>query len=107
VAKKFRVEVTATAEADIDEIWDYIASDNPRTASDFILRMEAQIGDLECFPERCPRVPESRLLGERYRHLLFGQYRAIFRIVGDRVIVMRVLHGARLLDTKVLEGLTK
>ncbi|MGY6213511.1 hypothetical protein ACW73L_00005, partial [Methylolobus aquaticus] len=33
------------------------------------------------------------LLGERYRHLLFGHYRAIFKTSGDRVIVLRVLHG--------------
>jgi plasmid stabilization system protein ParE len=104
VAKTFRVEITTTAEADIAEIWEYIAQDNPETATDFILRLEEKIGTLENFPERCPRVPESRLLGAAYRHLLFGQYRAIFKIAGDRVIVMRVLHGARLLDTKMLEG---
>jgi len=107
VAKTFRVEITATAEADVAEIWEYIAQDNPEAASDFILRLEEQIGALENFPERCPRVPENRLLGARYRHLLFGHYRAIFKIAGDRVIVMRVLHGARLLDTKMLEGLAK
>lgn len=107
MARKFRVEITATAEADVAEIWEYIAQDNPDTASVFILRMENQIGALERFPERCPRLPESRLLGERYRHLLFGQYRAIFKIAGNRVIVMRVLHGARLLHTKILEGLAR
>ncbi|MGH8605051.1 MAG: type II toxin-antitoxin system RelE/ParE family toxin [Gammaproteobacteria bacterium] len=105
MAKTFRVEITATAEADVAEIWAYIAHDNSEAASAFILRLEEKIGTLENFPERRPRVPESRLLGTRYRHLLFGHYRAIFKIAGDRVIVMRVLHGARLLDTKILEGL--
>lgn len=107
MTKRFRVEITATAEADVTEIWEYIAQDNPVTASAFILRMEEQIDTLEHFPERCARVPESHLLSERYRHLLFGHYRAIFKIAGDRVIVMRVLHGARLLDTKILKGLAK
>ncbi len=103
----FRVEITATAEADVAEIRDYIAHDSPEAATAFILRLEAQIDTLEKFPERCPRVPESRLLGTAYRHLLMGSYRAIFKISGDRVIVLRVLHGARLLDTQMLEGLTK
>ncbi len=107
MVKKFRVEITATAAADVAEIWEYIARDNSGAATDFILRMEEQIDTLERFPERCARVPESRLLGERYRHLLIGPYRAILKIAGDRVIVMRVLHGARLLDTKMLEGLAK
>lgn len=105
MAKTFRVEITATAEADVAEIWAYIAHDNSEAASAFILCLEEKISTLENFPERCPRVPESRLLGARYRHLLFGHYRAIFKIAGDRVIVMRVLHGTRLLDTKILEGL--
>jgi toxin ParE1/3/4 len=103
VAGKFRVEITATAEADVADIWESIAQDDPDMASAFILRMQERIGGLERFPERRARVPESHLLGERYRHLLFGQYRAIFMIAGDRVIVMRVPHGARLLDTKLLE----
>lgn len=94
-----------TAEADVAEIWEYIAQDNPVAATDFILLLEEKLDTLENFPERCPRVPESRLLGARYRHLLLGHYRAIFKIAEDRVIVMRVLHSARLLDIKMLEGL--
>ena len=107
MAKTFRVEITATAEADVAEIWEYIAHDSPEAATAFILHLEAQIDTLEKFPEHCPRVPESRLLGTTYRHLLIGSYRAIFKISGDRVIVLRVLHGARLLDTQMLEGLVK
>ena len=103
----YRVEITATAEADVAGIWDYIAQDSPAAASAFILRLDEQIGALERFPKRCPYVPESRLLGERYRQLLFGHYRAIFKIAGDRVIVLRVLHGARLLDTKLLKGASR
>jgi len=47
-------------------------------------------------------VPENELLGATYRHLLYGNYRTIFKIVGSRVIILRVLHGARLLDTGIL-----
>ena len=100
--KKFRVDLTASAEADTSEIWDYIAQDNPEAATAFILRLEEQIGTLEMFPQRCPLIPESELLGAAYRHLLFGNYRIIFKITGDTVIVMRILHGARLLDTDIL-----
>ncbi len=101
---RFRVEVTSAAEADISEIWEYIAHDDPGAASAFILRMEEQIGTLEGFPERCPLVPENELLGTSYRHLLYGNYRTIFKVAGSRVIIMRVLHGARLLDWTMLEG---
>ena len=102
MGRTFRVEITATAEADVAEIWEYIAGDNPETATVFVSRLEAQIDTLESFPERCAPIPESGLIRDTYRHLLIGHYRAIFKILGDRVIVMRVVHGARLLDTKML-----
>jgi plasmid stabilization system protein ParE len=103
VQKKIRVDITAAAEADTSEIWDYIAQDNPEAATAFIMRLEEQIGTLKKFPPRCSIVPESELIAAAYRHLLFGNYRIIFKIVGARVIVMRILHGARLLDTGILE----
>jgi toxin ParE1/3/4 len=107
VPKKCKVDITASAEADIAAIWDYIAQDNPTSAATFILRLEEQIGALEALPERCPLVPESEYLGVLYRHQIFGQYRTIFKIAGARVIIMRVIHGARLLDTEMLEGMGK
>jgi plasmid stabilization system protein ParE len=104
VPKKFKVEITKIAEADVAEIWDYIAQDKPEMATAFVLRLEEQVGTLERFPERCPLVPENELLGADYRHLLYGNYRTIFKIVGSRVIILRVLHGARLLDAGMLEN---
>lgn len=102
--KKFRVDITETAEADVSGIWEYIAQDKPEAATAFVLRLEDQISRLENFPERCPLVPENELLGTSYRHLVYGNYRTIFRIAGNRVIILRVLHGMRLLDIGLLEG---
>jgi toxin ParE1/3/4 len=107
VPKKYRVDITAAAEADTSAIWDYIAQDNLDAATAFILRLEEQIGTLERYPERCPLVPENDILGTAYRHLLFGNYRTIFKIIGARVIILRIIHGARLLDTGILEGLAR
>ena len=95
----FRVEITPSAEADIEEIWDYIAQDSPDNATTFVLALEEQIASLEQFPERCPRIPENEVLRTSYRHLIHGSYRTIFRITGSKVTILRVIHGARLLDT--------
>jgi plasmid stabilization system protein ParE len=43
-------------------------------------------------------IPEAAELGVDYREKLFGNYRIIYRVSGDAVIVLRVIHGARLLD---------
>ncbi len=103
--RKFKVDITEVAGADVAEIWEYIAQDKPAAATAFILHLEEQISTLEGFPERCPLVPENELLGTAYRHLLYGNYRTIFKIVGSRVIILRILHGARLLDTEMLDEL--
>ncbi|MFU8856893.1 MAG: type II toxin-antitoxin system RelE/ParE family toxin, partial [Deferrisomatales bacterium] len=39
----FEVHITPTAEADIAEIWDYIAQDSPEQATAFVLALEEQI----------------------------------------------------------------
>lgn len=66
--------------------------------------MEEQIVALEGFPERGPLAPENEFPGTAYRHLLFGNYRTVFKIIGDRVIILRFIHRACLLDTGLLEG---
>jgi len=95
---KYRVEITQTAEADIREIGRYIALDNERSSGKWREELTRQIASLEKFPLRCPIISESRELGREYRHLIYGQYRTIFRVDSDRVIILRVIHGARLLQ---------
>lgn len=97
----FRVEITPTAEADVAEIWDYIAQDSPGNAEAFMAKLLEQIATLETLPERCPLIAENRILGTSYRHLIHGHYRTIFRISGDTVIILRIIHGARLLDSSL------
>lgn len=53
---------------------------------------------LETMPRAHAIIPEASELGVDYREKLFGKYRIIYRISVDRVIVLRVIHGARLLD---------
>ena len=96
---KFIVEITPSAEADIAEIWDYITQDSPTNAEAFVVALEKQIASLEKLPERCSRIPENEILGTSYRHLIHASYRTIFRIAGSRVVILRVIHGARLLNT--------
>jgi toxin ParE1/3/4 len=101
--QKFRVEITATAQSDIAEIFHYIASDNQSAAVSFVLEIEKQIDSLEKFPTRCSVIPESFELGIEYRHILYGHYRTIFRVESSRVIILRIIHGARLLSLEIFE----
>ena len=100
---RLSVEITPAAEGDVEEIWSYIAVDSLENATAFILRLEKQIRTLEHYPERCPLIPENEQLGTSYRHLLYGAYRTIFRTVGTTVIILRLIHGSRLLDSSFYE----
>jgi len=99
VAAKYRVEITQTAEGDVDEIWTHIAADSIENATRFVVHLEEKIGTLERMPHRCPAIPENKLLGTQYRHLILGDYRVIFRIEASTVFVLRIVQGNRLLDT--------
>ena len=87
------------AERDLEELCSYIAADSQENATDFILRIEEQIATLEQSPERCPLISENEQLGTAYPHLLCGACRTIFRITGTTVIILRIIHGSRLLDS--------
>ena len=102
---KFRVSITREAESDIEQAWSCIAQDNPETADKFISRLEEQIETLEIFPNRCALIPENDILGTRYRHMIYGDYRTVFRVAKKTVYVLRVIHGARLLDASMFEEL--
>jgi len=65
--------------------------------------IERQIDSLEQFPLRCPVIPESRERGKEYRHLIYGDFRTVFRVDDFHVVIMRVIHSAQLLSLKLFE----
>ena len=83
---------TEQAEQDKDSIIDYIALDNPRAAINVGDEIERQVEMLIEFPNmgRIGRV-------EWTRELVISDtpYVVAYRVRGDAVIVLRVLHGAR------------
>ena len=82
--RKFHVEITRTAESDITSIFEYISQDSSDAAGKWVEEIERQIDSLETFPARCPVIPEAKELGQEYRHLVYGNYRTVFRIQGSK-----------------------
>jgi toxin ParE1/3/4 len=103
VAERYRVEITRVAETDLRDIHRNIVADNKVAADQWLNSIEQQIDSLEKFPLRCPIIPEAQELGGEYRQMIHGNYRTIFKVDGVRVIIMRVIHGARLLSLKIFE----
>jgi plasmid stabilization system protein ParE len=104
VRKKFRVEITASAERDVLAIRDFIGRDKPRAGDKWARLIVRQIRSLKSMPQRHEVIPEAIDLGVEYRHVISGNYRTLYRIENDRVIVLRVIHASRLLDQSLLSG---
>lgn len=103
MAKKYRVNITRKAERDAEAIRDYIARDRPKAADRWVRDFQKQVADLTLFPLAHEVIPEETEGGTEYRHRLFKNYRTIYRVEGQDVIILRVIHAARLLDPDSLE----
>lgn len=86
------VSWTAEAERWLEDIYEYIAADDPRVAAKTIEGIYQRVRALEDFPE----------MGERYslssrdvRILLYSHYRIAYLVKPDRSVdILGVFHGA-------------
>jgi toxin ParE1/3/4 len=87
------------AEADLDDIWWYIAQDNPTAADGFLDKIEEHCRMLA----QTPYIGRSRdELLSSLRSFVIGNYLVFYIPIegGGGIEVVRVLHGAR--DIEVL-----
>jgi toxin ParE1/3/4 len=102
VARRFQVRITISAERDVLSIENYIARDKPQAAAKWARTILKRIASLRHLPFRYEVIPEELNLELEYRHIVFGNYRIIFRVDGSVVWVVRVFHAARILTTEHL-----
>lgn len=95
--------MTRSAERDAIGIYKYIERDSLAGAAKWFAEIERQMRTLSHSARCCPIIPEADEIAADYRHLIWGNYRTIFRIEGNIVWVIRIVHGAQLLDTSTLE----
>lgn len=98
MTKKFKVNLTQLAQRDLEQIYSYIAADSIKNAMNFVLELEKEIYSLDTFPERQPLIAENEFFATDYRHLIYKKYRVIYRISEKTVFILRVIHGAMLLE---------
>ena len=96
--EKYKVNLTENAQNDLEHIFDYIAADSLNEAANFVLELEKKVYSLDTFPERHPLIPENAFFGTEYRHLIHKKYRIIYRITEKSVFILRIIHGAKLLQ---------
>ena len=94
---RYEVLLTQGAEQDLESIHDYIAEfDSGANANRVLDRLMAVVQALARFPERGSYPKELVALGIKdYRQTAFKPYRAIYRVLGSRVVVYLIAGGRR------------
>jgi plasmid stabilization system protein ParE len=88
---------SAGAEADIDEIGSYLERvASPAVAIAVVTKLRAAANGVVDFPYACRMVPE--LNDPNRRETFVYEYRLMYRVEPDRIEVLRVVHGRRLLS---------
>ena len=82
------------AEADLDDIYDYIARDVPYYAELFIDRLVEATDKLEDYPRIGRRVPEAAHRSD-IREIIVQGFRIIYRITAGEIHILTVVHGSR------------
>jgi addiction module RelE/StbE family toxin len=92
------IEWSFKAENDLNEIIDYIAQDSLEYALSFYEEVSEKIENLIQFPKIGRIVPE--LDESNIRELILRNYRIIYRISDNRIQIVRLIHGSRIIDFK-------
>ena len=93
---------TEPARADLDEIAEYIASDNSDAASRLIRKILETVERLGAYPKSGRYLPELGK-GSAYREVIVGSYRVFYCLENDYVYVLHVMRGERSLRIFLLE----
>ncbi len=98
--KKYRIDITEAAKQDVASIHDFIARDKPKAAAKWVRTLDRHVRSLRYSPMRFEVIPEAEEIKVRYRHVIWSNYRIIFKIEDNLVTIVRVIHSARLLKSR-------
>ena len=91
---------TETAKKDLLAIRRFIAADNPNAARQWITRLRDRARNVLPVPESGRMVPEfSR---EYIRELIEGNYRIVYQVFPNRIVVLTVFEGHRLFPERTI-----
>jgi toxin ParE1/3/4 len=96
------VEFSDEVESDLEQIADYIAKDSPRRALSFVQELRGKCEALAATPKGLPLVPRYEQHGIRRR--VHGSYLIFYRVEGEQIAIVHVLHGAMDYAAILFEG---
>ncbi|NES17883.1 MAG: type II toxin-antitoxin system RelE/ParE family toxin [Symploca sp. SIO3E6] len=92
----YRVRITPTAFADAEGFYLWIRHDSPEAAADWFNGLFEAIETLASMPRRCPIAPETKLVGQKIRCLLYKKYyRILYGVEGETVRIYHIRHTSQ------------
>lgn len=86
------IRFTTEAKADLEQIGDYIAKDSPAQALSFVKELEQKCRMIAKSPKAFPLIPRYEQIA--VRRCVHGNYLIFYRIEGEQLVILHVLHGA-------------
>jgi plasmid stabilization system protein ParE len=90
---------TVKARQRLQQLYDHIAEDQPENAQRFVDRLTRRADEIAEYP-LTGRVMEQ-FQRDDIREVYEGRYRMIYRVLPDRIDILTVRHGARLLPERL------
>jgi toxin ParE1/3/4 len=90
-----RITWSPRAASHLESICEFIAEDSPVYARIFAQQVITLVKSIPAYPQTGRMVPEYNDLALREK--IYGNYRVIYRIKAERIEVVAICHGARLL----------
>ena len=90
--RRWRVEWTDAAWAELDQALDYIARLNPDAAERTAVRIDAATDTLEIFGLSGRVVPGQT--DPALRELIVSPYRVVYQVEETRIVIVAFLHGS-------------
>jgi addiction module RelE/StbE family toxin len=95
---------TETARQDLQAIRRYIAADNPNAAKKWVDRLKERARNALHSPFAGRKVTE--FARDDIRELIEGNYRIVYQVLSDRLIILTVFEGHQLLPAeKITESI--
>ena len=92
---KYDIVLLPVAFSDLDEIFDYVLAQSPQAAGGVLHDIMQSLSRLRDHPHSGAPLRERSLNKFHFRMVIVSPYIAFYRVIGNRVFVYRVLHGAR------------
>ena len=108
-----KIQLTAGAYQDLEDLYNYIADKDSVTSAEYVAEnIKKQVESLANFPNRGNFVKELLAIGNKnYKEVYFKPYRIIYRVKNEDVFIFIIADGRRdlktLLEKRLLGGCEK